>query len=74
MLRLVVFFFLEQKPNKNNLLREELDRFWQLETIGKSEENVIYYFENEIQLKDTHRQKAPSNKTPALTKSTNMDI
>ena len=23
---------------------------------------------------DTHREKAPSNKTPALTKSTNMDI
>ena len=68
------FFFLEQKPNKNNLLREELDRFWQFDTIGKSEENVIYHFENEIQLKDTHRQKARSNKTPALTKSTNMDI
>ena len=25
-------------------------------------------------LKDTHREKAPSNKTPALTKSTNMGI
>ena len=25
-------------------------------------------------LKDTHREKAPSNKTPALTKSTNIDI
>ena len=24
--------------------------------------------------KDTHRKKAPSNKTPALTKSTNMGI
>ena len=24
--------------------------------------------------KDTHREKAPSNKTPALTKSTNMGI
>ena len=24
--------------------------------------------------KDTHREKAPSNKTPALTKSMNMDI
>ena len=24
--------------------------------------------------KDTHREKAPSNKTPALTKSTNMAI
>ena len=69
-----MFFFLEQKTNKTNLLREELDRFRQLETIGKSEENAIYHFENEIQLKDTHRQKAPSNKTPALTKSMNMDI
>ena len=26
------------------------------------------------QIKDTHREKAPSNKTPALTKSTNMGI
>ena len=25
-------------------------------------------------LKDTNREKAPSNKTPALTKSTNMNI
>ena len=25
-------------------------------------------------LKDTHREKAPSNKTPALTKSTNMGV
>ena len=25
-------------------------------------------------LKDTHRKKAPSNKTPAFTKSTNMGI
>ena len=25
-------------------------------------------------LKDIHREKAPSNKTPALTKSKNMDI
>ena len=25
-------------------------------------------------LKDTHRKKAPSNKTPALTKCTNMGI
>ena len=27
-----------------------------------------------MQLKDTHREKAPSNKTAALTKSTNMGI
>ena len=25
-------------------------------------------------LKDTHREKGPSNKTPALTENTNMDI
>ena len=25
-------------------------------------------------VKDTHREKAPSNKTPAITKSRNMDI
>ena len=28
----------------------------------------------EIQVKDTHRENAPSNKIPALTKSMNMDI
>ena len=28
----------------------------------------------EITFKDTHREKVPSNKTQALTKSTNMDI
>ena len=27
-----------------------------------------------MQFKDTHREKAPQNKTPALTKNTNMDI
>ena len=27
-----------------------------------------------FKLEDTHREKAPSNKTPALTKSTNMVI
>ena len=27
-----------------------------------------------ILVKDTHREKAPSNKTPALRKSTNMDV
>ena len=28
----------------------------------------------ENNVKDTHREKAPSNETPALTKSMNMDI
>ena len=27
-----------------------------------------------LNVKDTHKEKAPSNKTPALTKSTNMGI
>ena len=40
--------FLGQKPDKNNLLREELNTFWEIDTIDKSEENVIYQFENEI--------------------------
>ena len=39
--------FLEQKPDENKLLREELNRFWEIETIGKSGENLkpttIYY-------------------------------
>ena len=33
-----------------------------------------YHEELKVVLKHTHGQKAPSNKTPALTKSTNMDI
>ena len=35
--------------------------------------NTIY-FQSFIITKDTHREKAPSNKTPALTKSVIMDI
>ena len=30
--------------------------------------------EIELRLKDTHREKAPSNKTPALTKSRNVGV
>ena len=36
-----------------------------------------YHYEHKIPahwLKDTHREKAQSNKTPALKKSTNIDI
>ena len=45
--------FLEQKPDENDLLREELKRFSEIETIGRSEENAIYQFENEIQFNGT---------------------
>ena len=45
--------FLEQKPDENKLLREELNRFGEIETISKSEENVLYQFENEIQFNGT---------------------
>ena len=44
-------------------LKINLEKLWK---IGNS--NPTNY------LKDTHREKASSNKTPALTKSTNMDI
>ena len=33
--------FVEQKPEENKLLQEQLNRFWEIETIGKSTENVI---------------------------------
>ena len=33
--------FLEKTADKNDLLREELNRFWETEIIGKSEESVI---------------------------------
>ena len=45
--------FLEQKPNENKLLRKELNRLWEIETISKSKENVIYQFENKIQVNGT---------------------
>ena len=32
------------------------------------------FFTKVLQIKGTHREKAPSNKTPALPKSTNMGI
>ena len=32
------------------------------------------FLNEKINLKDIHREKAPSNKTPTLTKSMNMDI
>ena len=35
--------------------------------------NVLVNCSKSYSLKDTHREKAPSNKTPALTKSMNMD-
>ena len=39
----------------------------------------VYFLKENVRnllktVKDTHREKAPSNKTPALTKSTNMGI
>ena len=45
--------FLEQKSDKNDLLRKKINRIWKIETIGKSEENVIYPFENKIQFNGT---------------------
>ena len=40
--------------------------------VFKSRHSSVFY--KIVVLKDTHREKAPSNKTPALTKSTNMGI
>ena len=37
--------------------------------------NPVFIFQKTcFKLKDTHREKAPSNKTPVLSKSTNMGI
>ena len=35
---------------------------------------LAYYFQLNHFLKDTQKEKVPSNKTPAITKSMNMDI
>ena len=47
-----------------------------LKISQNSQENTCarVSFLNKIVGQDTHREKAPSNKTPALTKSTNMGI
>ena len=39
-----------------------------------SDEHTLIQLKWTKSLKDTHREKAPSNKTSALTKSTNMDV
>ena len=49
--------------------------FVQLNSVSnvfKSSRSSVFY--KKVVLKDTHREKAPWNKTPALTKSTNMGI
>ena len=35
---------------------------------------LIHIFNRSISVEDTHREKVPSSKTPALTESTNMNI
>ena len=37
------------KQDKYEFSREELKQFWEIETMGKPEQNVIYQSENEIQ-------------------------
>ena len=45
--------FLERKLDKNDFLREEMNRFWEIDTIRKLEENVTDQFEKEIQFNGT---------------------
>ena len=43
----------------------------------RSVSKIFNFFSNlakSLLIKDTHREKAPSNKTPALRKSTNMGV
>ena len=42
--------------------------------LGKNTEISKFYFEGNTFVKDTHREKTPSNKSPELTKSMNMNI
>ena len=39
---------LEQKPDENELLRKQLQNFWDVETIASPDENIICKFENDI--------------------------
>ena len=38
--------FLEQKPDENELLRKQLQKFWDVETINSPDGNVISRFQN----------------------------
>ena len=41
----------------------------------KNSESILFeFFNRSTFLKDTHREKPPSNETPALTKSSNLGI
>ena len=55
--------FPEKKLDENDLLREELSIFWEIETISESEENVIGKFENGIQFNRTRYVSKLSLKT-----------
>ena len=56
------------KSSRKGQKKTTLDLIWENRMKRIVMISVIYY------LKDTHREKAPSNKTPTLTKSINMDI
>ena len=38
----------QQKPDENELLRKQLQKFWDVETIASPDENIICKFENDI--------------------------
>ena len=70
---------IDNDQNIKRLLRSRLLDFNKnaIQCKGKSQVILSKSLRNaceKIVLKDTHREKAPSNKAPALTKSTNMGI
>ena len=50
-------------------------QIWELKLVSiKSEVGWVFFTFPLYAFKDTHREKAPSNKTPTLSKSMSMDI
>ena len=41
-------YSLQQKPDENEILRKQLQKFWDVETIASPDENIICKFENDI--------------------------
>ena len=65
----------EKKLNEN--LNEKLEKETNKYSCCFSNSHFCYESESKFlraNIKDTHREKAPSNKTPALRKSTNVGI
>ena len=56
-----------------NNIDSKTEALFTLQNIKSHNESIVFFKKNQ-KIKDPHREKALPNKTPALTKNTNMDI